>query len=270
MIDEKKKTAESWFRQIRNEICKEFELIDGEGKFERKNWQRDGGGGGEISIMRGKVFEKVGVNVSTVYGQFSEKFRKEIPGAEHDGKFWASGVSLVAHMQSPLVPAVHMNTRFIVTSKSWFGGGADLTPIYPNEQDSNDFHNGLKAMCDKHNHEYYSKFSKWADEYFFLPHRNEPRGIGGIFFDYLDSGDWDKDYNFVQDLGKSFLTIYSEIVKRNKDKIWTKQQREFQLERRGRYVEFNLLFDRGIRFGVMTGGNVEAYMMSMPPEVSWK
>jgi len=267
-LEQKKQSAASWFAELRDKICAEFEQIDGT-KFTRKPWARTGGGGGEISIMKGRVFEKVGVNISTVFGEFPPDFRKEIPGAAESGKFWASGISVVAHMQSPLIPAVHMNTRFIVTEKSWFGGGADLTPIYPDAKDSEDFHAAFKKCCNQYDPEYYEKFKKHCDEYFFLKHRNEPRGVGGIFFDYLDSGNWDQDFAFACDVGETFLKIYPEIVRRHMDKKWTQEQREYQLQKRGRYVEFNLLYDRGTRFGLMTGGNPEAVLMSLPPLVRW-
>jgi coproporphyrinogen III oxidase len=279
-----KQQAEAWFVALRDQICAAFEKIEDDltgsyserpaGRFERKPWERkneDGtaGGGGVISIMRGRVFEKVGVNVSTVQGRFSEAFRKQIPGAEETGDFFATGISLVAHLHSPLVPAVHMNTRHIVTGKNWFGGGADLTPMVPLEQDTHDFHAAFKVACDAADAAYYPKFKKWCDEYFFLPHRNEPRGVGGIFYDYLDSGDKGKDFTFTQDVGKAFLKIYPDIVRRHMNKPWTAEQREHQLVRRGRYAEFNLLYDRGTQFGLKTGGNTEAILMSLPPEVKW-
>lgn len=279
-IERQQQQAADWFRQLRDDICAAFETLEDEdtllvensaGRFERTQWQRPGGGGGEMSVMRGRVFEKVGVNISTVHGQFSEKFRKEIPGAaEGDGSFWASGISLVAHMQSPLVPAVHMNTRYIVTSKDWFGGGADLTPMFPNAQDTADFHAAFKQACDAHSPDYYPDFKKRCDAYFFLPHRKEARGIGGIFYDYLNSGNWEADFAFTQDVGKAFLDIYPTLVRHHMHESWTPEQRAFQLEKRGRYVEFNLLHDRGTRFGLMTDGNVDAILMSMPPEVTWK
>jgi len=284
--EDRKQAAASWFEHLRDQICAEFEKIETEltgtfhdlpaGKFERKPWSRDASpqsdgklsGGGVMSVMKGRVFEKVGVNISTVYGTFSSDFRKNIPGAGETGEFWAGGISLVAHMRSPLVPAVHMNTRHIVTSKSWFGGGTDLTPMYPDDKDTADFHGALKTCCDRHDPAYHPKFKKWCDEYFFLPHRNEPRGVGGIFYDYLEN-DWEKDFAFTQDVGKTFLKTYPGLVRRHMNKPWTPEQREHQLIKRGRYVEFNLLHDRGTMFGLKTGGNTEAILMSMPPEAKW-
>jgi coproporphyrinogen III oxidase len=276
-IKEKQTQASAWFKTLRDDICASFEQLETEldgssapaGTFERKTWDRPGGGGGEMSLMHGRVFEKVGVNISTVHGEFPEDFKKEIPGTEKSPAFWASGISLVAHMHSPLVPAIHMNTRFITTGSHWFGGGADLTPMYPNDIDTQDFHAAFKHACDAHDEAYYPDFKKQCDEYFYLKHRKEPRGIGGIFYDYLNSGNWDNDFSFTQDVGKAFLKIYPELVRRHMHEAWTEEQRAHQLEKRGRYVEFNLLYDRGTRFGLMTGGNVEAILMSLPPEVRW-
>lgn len=286
---DRKDTAFTWFTSIRDQICSEFEKLEDElaespspaGRFERKPWNREEEvgpnqsgshlqGGGEISLMRGRVFEKVGVNISCVHGIFSEEFSKQIPGAkESGGHFWAAGISLVAHMHSPLVPAVHMNTRMIMTSKAWFGGGADLTPMVPDDNDTAEWHAAWKECCDRHDPAYHPKFKQWCDDYFFLPHRNEARGIGGIFYDYIDTGHWDADFAYTQDVGRTFAQAYPAIARKHIHKSWTPEQREHQLVRRGRYVEFNLLYDRGTMFGLKTGGNTEAILMSMPPEVKW-
>ena len=278
--DTQKSTAAAWFRSLRDSICATFEAIEDEagqsqladkpaGRFERTSWQRDGGGGGEMSVMRGRVFEKVGVNISVVHGQFQPEFKDQIPGTNESGDFWAAGISLVAHMQNPHVPAAHMNTRFISTGKSWFGGGGDLTPMYDMPEQAEAFHKGLKQACDRHDDSYYDKYKKWCDEYFHLKHRDEPRGAGGIFYDYLDSGDWQADLDFTKDVGTSFANSYAAIVRGQMNQPWDEADRHAQLVKRGRYVEFNLLYDRGTLFGLKTGGNIEAILMSMPPEVRW-
>jgi coproporphyrinogen III oxidase len=273
-----KPEARAWFAALRDRICAAFEAIEDAsgpdpGRFVQTPWDRPEGGGGVISLMKGQVFEKVGVNISTVSGAFSPDFAKQMHGSTPDGKFWASGISLVAHLRSPRVPAVHMNTRMIVTGKGWFGGGGDLTPLQPGTpqaaEDAATFHTALKAACDRHGEDYYAKYKKWCDEYFFLPHRNEPRGAGGIFFDYLNSGDIHADFAFTRDVGEAFLSAYPAIVRRRMAEPFTPEEREAQLIRRGRYVEFNLLYDRGTTFGLKTGGNTEAILMSLPPEVKW-
>jgi len=283
-ITQRREDAAAWFADLRDRICGAFEQIEDDyakshpdageaGRFERKSWDRPEGGGGVMSIMHGLVFEKVGVNVSTVHGEFSPEFRGQIPGTDQDPSFWASGISLVAHMRNPFVPAVHMNTRYLnaggEAGKRWFGGGADLTPIIPFDDDIADFHSELEVACDRHQPHYYADFKKWCDEYFYLKHRDEPRGAGGIFYDYLDDGDYDGEFAFTRDVGQAFLSIYPQLLRRRMETPFTEEDRHHQLVRRGRYVEFNLLYDRGTMFGLKTGGNVEAILMSMPPEVRW-
>jgi coproporphyrinogen III oxidase len=290
-ISQKQQLASSWFKDLRDKIVAEFEKIEEEyfvlaqktgtllnydqpAKFAKKLWQRHDiedadGGGGEMSSLKGNVFEKVGVNISTVYGKFSEEFRHQIPGANQNPNFFATGISLVAHMQSPLVPAVHMNTRFVNTTKDWFGGGADLNPMFENDLDTKDFHQAFEDACNKHNPDYYPKFKKECDEYFVIKHRGEPRGVGGVFFDYLNNNNFEDDFLFVKDIGLAFLKIFPILVRRNMYKSWNDSQRNHQLIKRGRYTEFNLVYDRGTKFGLMTGGNPDAILMSLPPIAKW-
>lgn len=296
--------ASQWFQTLRNRLCATFEQLENDlafipadrppGRFERKAWQRPEGGGGEMAVLKGRIFEKAGVNISTVHGEFSETMRKEMPNADQNPFFWASGISVVVHPCSPLVPAVHMNTRMLVlgsdpwpvadgqhdpasrvtnhtplSTRHWFGGGADLTPMLPDVKDAEDFHAALQETCDRFSPDYYTRYKQWCDEYFYLKHRGEARGAGGIFYDYLHTDNTDHDFAFTRAIGETFHTIYPALVRRHMQQPWTAAQREQQLVKRGRYVEFNLLYDRGTRFGLLTGGNTEAILMSLPPEVKW-
>ena len=290
--EKQKSLARAWFEKLRDEICLKYEQLEDAlsdemaskktggvppGRFTRTAWKRpdpEGNnadcGGGTMAVMRGRVFEKVGVNASTVYGRFSEEFAGQIPGAlESDRYFWASGISVVAHPHSPHAPAAHMNTRMIVTSRYWFGGGGDLTPSHPVEEDTKDFHGAFKTACDQFNPAYYAEFKDWCDRYFYLPHRQETRGVGGIFYDYLDRGGWEEDFAFTRAVGSAFRDCYAMLVERRMNQPWTEEERERLLIKRGRYAEFNLLYDRGTKFGLMTGGNTEAILMSLPPEAKW-
>ena len=269
----KQRLASNWFKLLQNIICKDIEKIEkNKIRFKSTAWKRNktkDEGGGEFRILKnGKVFEKVGVNFSEVHGRFSNEMKKKIPGANNNPNFWASGISIVMHMKNPHVPAIHFNTRFIYTTHGWFGGGMDVTPCLKDNNEKKFLHKELKTMCDRHNKIYYKKYKKWSDEYFFIPHRKEMRGIGGIFFDYKKEN-WEKDFSFVRDLGVSFQMIFNSIINKKYKKKWTAKDKELQYIKRGRYAEFNLLYDRGTKFGLQTGGNVEGILMSLPPLAKW-
>ena len=278
----KKKIVSSWFKTLKEIICYEFETIEKDyGKksskkpklFISKNWLKSlnkyEGGGTFSKINDGLVFEKVGVNFSEVWGKFDKKFANQIPGSNKNNSYWASGISVVAHMKNPKIPSLHFNTRFIVTSKNWFGGGIDATPFLPDKNEEKQFHSKIKSMCDTHNKKYYKKYKNWCDRYFYLKHRNETRGIGGIFFDYLKNN-WEKNFMFTREVGLCFIDCSTGIIRKKMFNRWNKEQKNIQLIKRGRYVEFNLLYDRGTKFGLNTGGNTEAILMSLPPTVKWK
>ena len=273
-IDIKKDLASNWFKLLQDSICKDISILENKKiKFKSTRWKRNKNkdeGGGEYKIFKdGKVFEKVGVNFSKVYGKFPKRFQNNIPGANKDPRFWASGISVVMHMQNPHIPAMHFNTRYICTTQSWFGGGIDVTPALKDRNEKNRFHKTLKEMCNRHDRKYYARYKKWCDEYFFLPHRNEPRGIGGIFFDYKKKN-FEKDFKFVRDVGVTFQILFNDIIKKKINKKWISKDKETQYIKRGRYVEFNLLYDRGTKFGLQTGGSVEGILMSLPTIAKWK
>lgn len=277
-----KARATDWFAELRDRLCGRLEELEQSAtpqalneafepkSFERTSWERPGGGGGTMAVLReGRIFEKAGVNVSVVHGEFSEEFRERMPGAKEDPRFWAAGISVVVHPRSPLVPIAHMNTRMIVTTQGWFGGGGDLTPVFPEETETARFHQAFQDACDAHDTDLHPKYKKWCDEYFFLPHRNEARGVGGIFYDNHNTGDWEADFALTKDVGSAFVQVYPDVARDKMNLTWTPEEKQAQRVKRGRYVEFNLLYDRGTIFGLKTGGNVEAILMSLPPDVAW-
>tara|TARA_B100000795_G_scaffold152278_1_gene114095 strand:+ start:975 stop:1802 length:828 start_codon:yes stop_codon:yes gene_type:complete len=273
-LEIKKDLASNWFKLLQDAFCNDISILENNKiKFKtttwRKNLKKDEGGGEYRILKDGKIFDKVGVNFSKVYGKFPKKFQKNIPGASKDPRFWASGISIVMHMKNPLIPAMHFNTRYVCTSHEWFGGGMDVTPSRKDELEKKYFHKTLKTMCDRHNKSYYKKYKKWCDKYFYLSHRKEPRGIGGIFFDYKKEN-FERDFKFVADVGVTFQMLFNKIVRRKIKTKWTIKDKEIQYIKRGRYAEFNLLHDRGTKFGLQTGGNVEGILMSLPPLAKWK
>ncbi len=273
-LEIKKDLASNWFKMLQDAICQSVsELEKRKIKFRSTIWKRNSikdEGGGEFRILEnGKVFDKVGVNFSKVYGKFPKNFQKNIYGAKKDPRFWASGISVVMHMRNPLIPAMHFNTRYICTTQDWFGGGIDVTPSKKDKNEDKEFHRILKKMCNRHNKNYYLKYKNWCNEYFYLPHRKEPRGIGGIFFDYKKDN-FKKNFKFVRDVGTTFQKIFQNIITKKIKQKWTSKDKEAQYVKRGRYVEFNLLYDRGTKFGLQTGGNVDGILMSLPPQAKWK